>query len=347
MTPRERIEAVLSRRETDRTPCDLWCTPEVMESLKVYFAVPSEDAVYQALGLDKIAWVEAPHRNRGRTKEDPNMEWDEWGVGRRTVDYGSGRYEEVAIHPLAGIEDAASLAVHAWPEPELYDFRSLASSCSRNAGWYRMLTFISIFEVYCWLKPMDESLMDLYINTDFAHRLIERITAVQRRYLADAFATPGADFDMVYLSDDFGMQDRPLIPIEKWREFFQEPYRELVDLIKAAGKRIFYHSDGAAFEVLREMATLGVDVVNPIQHSCPGMERDNLKRALGDRVVFHGAVDNQQVLPFGSPADVRREVRENIRVLGEHGGYIVAPCHMIQPGTPIENILALYDEVRR
>jgi len=118
-------------------------------------------------------------------------------------------------------------------------------------------------------------------------------------------------------------------------------------LIKASGKRVFYHSDGSAFDVLRSMVDLGADVINPIQHACPGMERDRLREALGDRVVFHGAVDNQQVLPFGSPDDVRREVRENIRLLGDGGGYIVAPCHMIQPGTPMANIVALYDEVSR
>ncbi|HOV64740.1 MAG TPA: uroporphyrinogen decarboxylase family protein, partial [Spirochaetia bacterium] len=74
-------------------------------------------------------------------------------------------------------------------------------------------------------------------------------------------------------------------------------------------------------------------------------EREKLKKELGNRVIFHGAVENQKVLPFGSPEEVAAEVRENIRILGAGGGYICAPCHNIQAGTPIENILALFRTV--
>ena len=74
------------------------------------------------------------------------------------------------------------------------------------------------------------------------------------------------------------------------------------------------------------------------------MDRESLKRDFGDKIVFHGAMDNQQTLAFGSEDDVRREVRDNLRILGKGGGYILAPCHNIQPITPIENIIAMYDE---
>ena len=72
-----------------------------------------------------------------------------------------------------------------------------------------------------------------------------------------------------------------------------------------------------------------------------------MKEEYGSHVVFHGAMDNQQTLPFGSVNDVRNEVQENIEILGEGGGYILAPCHNIQPITPTENILAMYDEAHK
>ena len=74
------------------------------------------------------------------------------------------------------------------------------------------------------------------------------------------------------------------------------------------------------------------------------MEREGLKRDFGDQVVFHGGVDNQYTLAFGSERDVREEVRSNIEILGRGGGYILAPCHNIQPITPLRNIIAMYDE---
>jgi uroporphyrinogen decarboxylase len=74
------------------------------------------------------------------------------------------------------------------------------------------------------------------------------------------------------------------------------------------------------------------------------MERETLKAQYGDRLIFHGGMDNQYTLPFGTVDEVRQEVRDNLRILGEGGGYILAPCHNIQPITPVENILALYEE---
>jgi uroporphyrinogen decarboxylase len=77
------------------------------------------------------------------------------------------------------------------------------------------------------------------------------------------------------------------------------------------------------------------------------MDREGLKKDFGDRLIFHGAVDNQYTLPFGTVEEVRQEVRDNICILGDGGGYILAPCHNIQPVTPPENVVAMYDECLR
>jgi uroporphyrinogen decarboxylase len=87
---------------------------------------------------------------------------------------------------------------------------------------------------------------------------------------------------------------------------------------------------------------VGIQALNPIQWRSKGMQREDLKRDFGDRLIFHGAVDNQYTLPFGSVAEVRQEVQDNLRILGAGGGYILAPCHNIQPVSPPENIVAMY-----
>jgi uroporphyrinogen decarboxylase len=91
------------------------------------------------------------------------------------------------------------------------------------------------------------------------------------------------------------------------------------------------------------MIEAGIDVLNPIQWRCKGMEREGLKRDFGDKLVFHGAVDNQYTLAFGSQEEVRQEVLDNLRILGEGGGYILAPCHNIQSVNPPENIVTMYE----
>ena len=94
------------------------------------------------------------------------------------------------------------------------------------------------------------------------------------------------------------------------------------------------------------MIDLGIDVLNPIQWRCEGMDRESLKRDFGNSLVFHGAVDNQQTLAFGTVEDVAREVRENVEILGAGGGYILAPCHNIQAVSPPENVVAMYRAVK-
>ena len=116
-----------------------------------------------------------------------------------------------------------------------------------------------------------------------------------------------------------------------------------MDLAHQAGAYVFHHSDGSIRKIIPRMIEAGIDILNPIQWRCAGMEREPLKRDFGDRVVFHGGVDNQYTLAFGTTAEVEQEVLDNIRILGRGGSYILAPCHNIQAISPPENIVTMYD----
>lgn len=341
MTPRERIRAVLEGTQPDRVPFDIWYTPEVKDQLMGYFDVADEMEFWRLLNLDKIVMLDAPYLDIGQPMTN------EWGSGIRTVNHGlGGSYEEVVYYPLAEATTVDEVLSHSWPKAEKFDYAALSHSCAQHAHWTRMLTFISLFEIYCKLRPMDQSLMDLYMEEDLADALITKIWSIQSEYIERAFAECGNMIDIVYLSDDMGMQDRQLIGEDVWEARLATPYRKLIEQIHSHGAKVFYHSDGAAFPIIKRMVELGVDVINPIQHTCPGMEADHLIEAFKAKVAFHGAVENQYILPFGTPEEVKREVREAIQTLGKYGRYICAPCHNLQPGTPIENILALFNTER-
>ncbi len=344
LSPRDRVLNTLKRLPVDRCPCDIWHTDEVLDSLLLHFDTRDPFQVYEALGVDKILFLEAPPR--GFPKVEGGLSTTIWGSKVQRVKQDAGAYEETVFYPLSGLEDPHLLEDYPWPRAADFDYRALHASCIAGGRYARMLSFVSIFEIYCKLKPMDQALMDLYLNGDLARRIIAILLEFQKDYIRRAVAACGKDLDLVYLSDDMGMQDRLLMGFPLWEEYFKGPYEELIDLIHSLGLYAFYHSDGAAYEVLEAMVKLGVDLINPIQYRCPGMERERLKANLGDRVVFHGAVENQHILPFGSPEEVAQEVRDDIRILGSGGGYICAPCHNLQAGTPLENILALYRTVR-
>ena len=148
---------------------------------------------------------------------------------------------------------------------------------------------------------------------------------------------------ITYIAEDLGSQENLLFSPQLIRDFFFPGMRRMIELAHEAGVYVFTHSDGAIRKIIPELIEMGVDILNPIQWRCKGMEREGLKRDFGDALIFHGGMDNQQTLPFGTVANVRQEVIDNIEILGKGGGYILAPCHNIQSVSPAENIVTLYE----
>jgi uroporphyrinogen decarboxylase len=163
------------------------------------------------------------------------------------------------------------------------------------------------------------------------------------RFLAEL----GDLVDIVFISDDMGTQESQLISVAAYVRHLKPRLKRWVDLIHRHGKKVLFHTDGAARPFVPHLIECGIDLLNPIQHICPGMDRAGLKRDFGSQVVFHGGVENQQVLPFGSVDDVRREVITCLQTLGAGGGYIPSSCHNIQAGTPPENVVAMVETVQQ
>ncbi|OHE66323.1 MAG: hypothetical protein A2Z99_10215 [Treponema sp. GWB1_62_6] len=335
----ERIMNTLDRKPVDRLACDMWATAEVLAKLRARLAVPTDEAVYDELGIDKIVWLAA-------TYPDLPPSRDEWGVEKRSQTYDGGTYQETSKSPLASLETIAQLERFPWPDPERFDYAALARSAAAVRGRPAMLSFISLFETYTGMRGFENALADLYVEKDFASYALERIASIQIRYIEKSLAATGDDIGIVYFSDDMGMQDRQLFSTGTWDEAIGPRAERIIDTIHRFGKKAFYHTDGSAPEIVDRLVGLGIDILNPIQHVCPGMERERLAKLYGGKVVFHGAVENQKVLPFGTPDDVRKEPRDCMRLLGSGGGYIVASCHNLQPNTPVDNILAMYETVR-
>jgi uroporphyrinogen decarboxylase len=133
--------------------------------------------------------------------------------------------------------------------------------------------------------------------------------------------------------------------LEVYRRFLLPNQIRMADLARQYGIHIMYHTDGAARIFLPDLIDrVGIELLNPIQWRCPGMDREGLARDFGDRVIFHGSIENQQTLPFGTTDEVKREVRQ-ARKIFEHSRWICGPCHNIQPITPTANILAMYQSV--
>jgi uroporphyrinogen decarboxylase len=347
MTSKERILNTIYRQSVDRPPVDLWCTPEVLDSLQKYTGLEDELAVYQALGVDKIVWIFPGYGGRYFDPNDSG-EITLWGVPTRMVKSGLATYQEYVNPPIGDFYDPAQLADYPWPDPDKFDYagaKALADK-ARSCNFATIGPWISHFEVYCQMRGLENAMMDTLANPEFLDAALDHIDAVQTVMLERLLNELGDRLDMVFISDDMGMQHNLLVPEEVWEQHFKARLKNWCDLIHRYGKKVLYHTDGAVLPLIPGLIECGIDILNPIQHVCPGMDRAELKRLFGKDLIFHGGVENQKTLPMGTAPEVAAETRKCMETLGRDGGYICCSCHNAQAGTPVENILAMIETAK-
>lgn len=348
ITPRERVLATINRQPVDRTPVDLWCTPEVLDTLREYTGLEDEMAVYNKLGLDKIVWIFPGYNGRYFDPNDSG-EITMWGVPTRMIKAGLATYQEYINPPIRDFEEPSDLDRHPqWPDPDLFDYEG-SKALARKARSWNFATigpWISHFEIYCQMRGLENALMDTIAYPEFLDATIERIDAIQTVMLERFLTELNNDLDIIFISDDMGMQNNMLISLESWETFFKHRLKNWCNLIHSYGKKVLYHTDGAVLPLIPQLIECGIDILNPIQHVCPGMDTAGLKERFGKDLIFHGGIENQRILPNGSVSEVIEETRLCLDTLGKDGGYICCSCHNAQAGTPVENILAMIDTVR-
>jgi uroporphyrinogen decarboxylase len=339
MSPKERWLAVLNRERPDRVPMDYWATGEATQKVMKYLGCSDVGEMFERLHIDRIVGV-------GPRYVGPPIKpgYDMYGCRYEKVDYGTGVYSECVYHPLAQYSSIEEIERnYTWPSADWFDYSVIPDQIKgkemypiRGGGSEPFLTYKN-------LRGMEQAYMDLIVNPDLVHYCLDKLfDFCYENTLRIYEAIPGK-VNISYVAEDFGSQESLLISPDLIREFFIPRMKRMIDLAHQAGAYVFFHSDGAIREIIPDMIEAGIDVLNPIQWRCKGMDRKGLKRDFGDKVVFHGGVDNQYTLAFGSVDEVREEVIYNIRVLGEGGGYILAPCHNIQAVSPPENVVAMYE----
>jgi uroporphyrinogen decarboxylase len=272
-------------------------------------------------------------------------EKDAFGITYRDINYGTGVYREAAVHPLAGYGSVAEIeANYTWPDPDWWDYSVIPGQIK---GWEHHPIRgggSEPFLIYKNLRGQEQAFIDLVEHPDIVHYCLDKLFDLAYVNTVRIYDQIPGQVMITYVAEDMGGQESLMISKRHIRAFLLPRMKRIIDLAHSAGAYVFHHNDGNCRPILPDMLELGIDVLNPIQWRSKGMEREGLKADFGDRLIFHGAMDNQYTLPFGTVEEVRQEVRDNLRILGAGGGYILAPCHNIQPVSPPENIVAMYEE---
>lgn len=343
MTPRERMLTALDGGQPDRVPLDIWATAEVWAGLRAHLGVQDVGAIRQRLHIDGFNSVGPRYIGPPIPRCEPDVTLDYWGMKYRTQAYPGGIYSEQFHYPLASAQTLADLDDYPWPQVDWFDFSTVREQCEQRRDLPIMAGYAAPFYFFNKLRGLEQSLLDLAAEPELSHAIIDRLGDFFYSFSERLFEAGEGLIDITQLTDDFGAQWGLLISLGMFDEYFLPHYRRLADLMHDHQVRIFHHDDGAMWDLIPRLIDLGVCVINPIQYRCGDLDLGWLKQTYGDRLAFHGGIDNQEVLPFGTVEEVKAEVRRCLSTLGRGGGYICAPCHNLQAISPVENILAMYD----
>jgi hypothetical protein len=205
-------------------------------------------------------------------------------------------------------------------------------------------SFNSPFMICCYLRGTEQFLVDLAWDPALAGRIIGEVTDFCLEFNRRELAAFGRRADLYAMWDDVAGQNGLLISPQLFRRCFLPIYRQLIDQVKGCGLIFSWHCCGSVHDALPAMIDAGIDIFDVAQTSARDMVPETLHSRYGGRVCLHGAVDGQNLLVSGTPADVRAEVRKIRRLWGDDGGIILGPSHEATPDTPIENVLAIYDD---
>jgi len=345
MTPRERVMHAIDHEATDRLPVQCYLTPEMHAALK------------ERLGQEPFVAFEVDFRTVGPARTRPARQpesgsavlyYDEFGVGYANVaNNAGGEYLEAVDLALARIETMDDVAAYDWPSPDDYDYSvipaQIAASegyaiCAGHAGQPDIINGVGrgrgMAQVLCDIVTHDE------VGTAIIDKRVDYFYEISRRSL---IAGEGK-VDILWIGEDLGTQKGPTISPATFDAFFRPRIQRFIDLGHEFGCKVAMHSCGSTRPLMPRFIEMGLDVLDAVQPEPVGMVPEELKAEFGDKLTFCGLISTQHTLPHGTVEDCREEARDRIKVMGAGGGYIFSPAHCIQPDTPVENVLAIYEE---
>ncbi len=371
MTSRERVLAALRHEETDRVPIDfggchatgiyftaydklkdfLGLEHETVIGRRMTRCVIIHESILRRFEVDTRFLAPGAYEGVGGQREiDEDTYADELGAVWRKA--GDGPYLNVDGPFYDKGVSIRDLENHVWPDPDdpgyYRGLRDRAKALRENTDCAVILNLPSgIVHTSQWLRGYETWLKDLYRNRDFACRLMELICDWWVRLTENALDAAGEYIDITYFGDDLGTQASTVFDPQIYRELVKPHHARMFAAIKErSGAKTMLHSCGAVSALIDDFIDVGIDIINPVQVRAKNMEPERLKAEYGDRISFWGAIDTQRVLPFGTPDEVRAEVRRVSDILGRGGGYVLNSVHNIQADVAPENIAAMFDEAR-
>jgi uroporphyrinogen decarboxylase len=373
LTSRERVLTVLNHEVPDRVPIVLGPSNATgvkmatYKKIKQLIGVQAEDRyIYEwpELGtadMDEATLVRlysdvrgvldlepASVMERNQRREPHSPHFNSWGGGSIESEPGSWF---PAIHPLDDATTVEEVEAHPWPDMDdptrVAHVKAAAQKLADENQYAIVATPWLLFplERAFEMQRMDKFLTNMIKRPDFALALLRRNLSLCKTLMGHFLAELGDNVDIIKIGDDLGMNNSLLMSPKMYRQMLKPIHAEYITFIKERTKaKLMFHTDGDILPLIPDFIEMGVDILNPIQTSAGKMaDLAALKSQFGKDIIFCGGIDTLNILPFGTPQQVRDEVKRVIGILGEGGGYMLGAVHTVMADVPAENVLAMVD----
>lgn len=276
---------------------------------------------------------------------------DEWGVRRRFT----GLYWDIVESPLKGAS-LDQLNSFPFPNPDSIDLKVLQAHVDRAKYLYENTDYVicaehpiyGIFELGCWMCGFEDFLYRMALDEEWVHRFFERVLEYQKRVTEIYYSAIGPYVHYTSSGDDFATQNAPFFSPDMFRELVKPYFQERISYTKKFTKAKFlHHSCGSVYKLMEDLIDSGVDILNPIQPKAADMQPEKIKQAFGSRMVFHGGIDTQELLPFASQQEIEETVHKTIEIMNKDGGYIFAAAHNIQPDVNPQSLTVMLEAAKK
>ena len=368
MTHRERVLRAVNLKEPDSLPLDLGShinssihrtayarlkdrmkiesktAPPIISRMMQDVAV--EEPVLEALDIDTRGVFQGAPVDNGVIDEEAGRWTDEWGVSW-TMPKG-GHYYEPTRAPLSGEITVGDISRYPWPDPDdpgiTVGLLEQVEKLRKTGDYAIVLNLPSMFVHQSqYMRGFADWYLDLAAEPALVDALFDAVLEVRMGIASRILQEVGREVDIIMTADDMGTQKALQFSPEHYRRFFKPRNAKFFEMIRAVTDApILLHSCGSVYEIIGDLIDIGLQILNPVQTYAAQMEPALLKREFGKHLAFWGAVDIQHVLPFGTVEEVEDEVKRLFETLGKGGGWVVCPCHNIQPEVPPDNIIAMY-----
>lgn len=357
MTKKEKLEKLFDPEIKDILLSDFLAPKQVREGLAGFMKVKSEKELLDRLGVD-FYYLSCRDISQNECSlpfyHGPALYVDEkericpFGIHwHRKVRDDKFGVDEAISGPFTGegttIEDILAFD---WPSPESFDFSPLSAECDQYKDKIIVGGLWSAIQGdSSRMMGFENFLLNIAMDRPLVKALVDRVTEFYLQVNRYYFEAVKGKMDIFFMGNDFGSQNGLLMSEEDWLYLYYENYKKLINLAHEFGFRVMVHSCGSITPLIPYLIEIGVDILDPVQITTKDMDPKTLSSKFGNRIVFHGAVDTQNVLPFGTVADVKEHCSWLIKELNTNGSFIVAPSNNFLPGTPYPNILAVYKTV--